>query len=137
MVIFTCGCFILSSCSDDIEPIQDNAGGNFLAINMATNDTLKIEGGTTINLGSAKGLSAKKGNIIKLKYIPKEKYKNYNFDVTFTIDENEVKIPSKYEYEFSTTGLEVKDHTIKLSANCTEENKQITARGTFYLKLSE
>lgn len=136
MAFITCGCFILSSCGNDIEIIQDNAGGDFQAINMATNDTLNIYGGLTVN--AAKSLSAKNGNIIKLKFIPKEDYKTYNFDITFKLPSGEeVKNPSNREFEFSVSGLEVKDHNISLSAKCTEKDKNITASGGFLLRVSE
>ena len=140
LLLLGCLAFFSCKCSDceDINFITDNAGGDFLAINMATNDTLKLNGGLTINIGRTDALSVKKGNIVKLKFVPKDKYKDFNFNVTFTLpNDQEVKKPTNYEHEFPTTDLETKDYTVKLSAECKDEYKQIIAYGGFSLKVTE
>lgn len=134
-----------SSCGGDdeitIKNLRSNAGGNFLAINMATNDTLEISGELTISLTGPQKLTAQKGNIIKLKYIPEDEYKDYNFNVVFSVGENQVKNPNNYEYEFSTVTLQAQDYPVLLSAEYKYKddtnNIDITASGNFTLQVSE
>ena len=53
------------SCSEkhDVTLINSNNGGDFLVVNMSTNDTLKISGGLTVG-GDLPILNAKNGDII-------------------------------------------------------------------------
>lgn len=128
------GGLVFNSCSSDIAIIQDNAGGEFIAVNESTDDTLKISSGFTVSLGDKPTLKAKKGNVIKLKFTPKEDYIQYKFVTVFTLHNGEeIKNSANYEYEYTLTDVEVKDYLVYLKASSTEQS--ISANGSFKLRI--
>ena len=95
--------------------IKDIGGGVFYAINVATNDTLEIEGGLSVSIGGSPTLNAANGNIIKLVFEQDEKYKDYKFITTYTLhDGTEIKNQPTYEYAISNT--EPGNYRISMSA---------------------
>ncbi len=130
------GGLVSNSCEDDITIIQDHAGGEFIAVNVSTDDTLKISSGIKVSLGDKPTLKAKKGNVIKLKFTPKEDYIQYKFETVFTLHNGkEIKNSANYEYEYTLTDVEVKDYSVYLMASSKEQD--ITAFGSFKLKIEE
>lgn len=130
---------MFSSCDNsviNIEITQDDNGGNFTVINMGTNDTLKINGGLTI--GSNPTLDVHNGNIIKIKFEQKEEYKDYVFNTTYTLPNDEV-VENQPEIEYVVGDNLNGSYYIKMSASSIGETKNkswtITAGNTFTLKV--
>ena len=145
--MIACAVSLMSSCKDDIfetriDVIMDfGGGGDFTVINMGTNDTLKISGGLTINIGGGNPtLDAYKGNIIKIKFEQEEKYKDYVFNTTYTLPNDEV-IKDKPEYEYVVGNDLNGSYDIYLTANSSGKtsNKSwdISAFGAFVLNVVE
>lgn len=114
----------------------DNGGaGNFMAINMATNDTLIVPSG--INIGWPT-LDANNGNIIKLVFEPAEKYSTYKFSTTFTLhDKKELKDPQDYKYEYAINNTKEGQYTISMVASYNDDSNHITGGGSFYLNVKK
>ena len=145
--LIACAVSVIVSCEDNIivskyEIIQGiGTGGDFSIINMGTNDTLKVSGALNINLdGSNPTLTAHSGNIIKIKFEKKEEYKDYSFNTTYTLPNDEV-ITDKTEYEY-TVGNDLNGpYNIYLSAsssgNTSNKSWDISAFGAFVLNVVE
>lgn len=146
---------LMGSCEVDQTTIMaPGGGGDFLVINVTTNDTVKITSGINISVNgsSLSSLNVKKGDKLKLKFIPVDDYSKYAFDVTYTLqDLTEVKAVSPdYEYEYVLDGVDNGKYRISMSARyekdkdkkfifikTKEENIFITAGGSVYLNVSE
>jgi hypothetical protein len=135
---------LTASCGDDSDTIiikNDNSyttdiggGGEFMAINTNTSDTVKMSG--AITLGQSPILQSHNGDKIKLCFIPADKYKNYHFTTTFTLhDSTEVK--DNYEYEYMLKDVETGLYQLNLAAIYKDDNNNISSGGSFKLNVKE
>lgn len=109
--------------------------GNFMAINMATNDTLKVPSGIIIGWPI---LEAQNGNIIKLVFEPAKEYSAYKFSTTFTLHDNtELKDPKDYNYEYVINDTKEGHYTISMFASYKDDNNDIKGGGSFYLNVKK
>ena len=104
---------MLASCSIEIFQYYDDEGGEFTVINTATSDVLVIDGSkqttiikteiitiedgdtvTVLNIDTISGreLYAHIGDTIRIKFEPKNDYKNYSFTTKYTLPKREFDI---------------------------------------------
>ena len=130
------------SCDDDITIINSIGGaGDFCAINMATNDTLKISTGIVVSINGAKEtLQAKNGNIIRLVFEPAKEYSKYNFSTKF-ITHDSVEIDNNKIYEYAIKDTEPGQYKVSVSASYKKKDNNndiyITGGGNFLLEVKE
>ena len=134
--------FLFVSCEEkiDISSVQGmGTGGSFLVSNISTNEDIQIEGAITINIGEGtKELNAKNGDVIRIKFKPKEEYAKYEFNTVFKLyDGTEIKNPNNYEYVFTLSNVEVKDYPITLIAKYDKDGVQLYAGGGFTLRVKD
>jgi len=136
-------------CSDDkhvdisVNQVLDIGGaGDFMAINMATNDTLKINGGIGIYESKAAmpKLDARNGNIIKFVFVQNEKYQDYTFNTVYTLHDG-TEIKDKYQYEYAISNTTTDQYSVGMFASYHREddrnNISISSSGTFLLNVIE
>ena len=139
-IMMVCAISFMSSCEDEhYNMIMDlGGGGNYTIVNMGTNDTLKIEEGLYFNSGKNPTLVAHIGNVIKIKFTPKEEYKKYSFNIKYTLPNGKV-VEDKPEYEYVIGDTLTGKYDIYLSAisfgKTEHDTWNISANGVFTLKV--
>lgn len=143
LMLASCNCGDEENVDVSINQILDIGGaGDFMAINMATNDTLKMNGGIDIYEGKAAmpKLDARNGNIIKIVFVQNEKYKDYTFNTVYTLH-NRTEIKDKYQYEYAISNTTSGQYSVGMIASYHREddknNISISSSGTFLLNVIE
>lgn len=133
------GCDCCDTTSTSI--ISIGGAGDFWAINMATNDTLKISSGINISINDAKeSLTAKNGNIIRLVFEPAKEYAKYNFSTEF-VTHDSIVIENNKVYEYAIKDTKTGQYKVSMSASYKQNDDHndifITGGGSFYLEVKE
>lgn len=130
-------------CCDTTNTSIMNIGGagDFWAINMATNDTIKISSGIVISVNGAKDkLIAKNGNIIRLIFEPAKEYKDYAFTTKFVLHDS-LEIENEYVHEYVIEDTKPGLYEVSVSASYKQNDDYndivITGGGKFYLDIIE
>lgn len=136
--IFCCvNAIIVSMMIGGCDIVQENVidiggAGDFIAINMALNDTIKLSGG--IAIGTAKVMDIHEGNILKLIFVPAEKYSKKKFKTNFTLhDKREIKDRSEFEYAIENTEPDM--YKVSMSAIYEDDDNSISSMTSFYLNV--
>ena len=133
-------CGVMSCHKTVISVTEDydiGGAGKLIAINMATNDTIEVPGGISINIGGeSASLSARNGNIIKLMFEPAKKYENYKFDTNYLLHDS-TEIKNKAEYEYVIENTEPGTYVISMSAIYNKDDISISSGGSFNLLVKE
>lgn len=100
-------------------------GGDFYAINLSSNDTVKVVGGIGIQINSSHRLYAGTDDNIKLSFIPKDEYKGKIFDVTYSFsNKTERKGQGKdYSTTFKVNEFDVENQTLTITMSAQHESK--------------
>ena len=144
MLLLSIG-FVVTSCKDDDDKIKTapkpnqttvSNSGEMRVINATTNETYLTNGELTIN-GKKVLNYAKKGDKIRMEYVPSEEYKSLHFDVFVTIgNEAEIKA-TDYKYEFTIPENAPEVYTISWRAKHTDDDLIIEGNGQFDLHISD
>lgn len=98
--------------------VETSGYGDFAIVNMETNDTLMIQiGGIQVNVNPSRTIVAHSGNTIKMKFEPKEKYKDSIFTTKYTLPNNLV-VENQPEYEYVVENVLEGSYDISLDINC-------------------
>lgn len=114
----------LASCekTTDVNEMIDLTGGGYFTVFCIDNTN-----GLTITRLTLKGKSfqtidAHRGNIVRIRFVPDEKYESYSFDTKFILPTNTV-INNQEEYEYAVPESLEGSYLVRLNANSSGQDE--------------